>query len=849
MDKSMMHHMIQIQDAGQQNYYKVSASKRVIDSTPPVSIIYPVVETAEINVQFDSDHKYQKRKLRKATEKGRWREAKRILKNHKDVATELLNFLDDGEQIEKKNSFGRTALHIAAIVDNKYAAELLVRKRKRLLVISDNAECIPLLSAYYNMKLSTYVYLLEVSETELLHLPLSRYPDDRVQIAVNFLITAIFTKYPNRCTLSDISVDSTLHFSASFPLLCAVFPHLEVSSNSAPVKNVENKQKEYKKAKRIQNFICDEIDASCLSDTNHPYYNRPIFEAVHQDAYKVVQKILSRSYYTINCKNQDGHNIIQLAVINRSERVHNLFYPIIKLVELYSTMTDSSMNNLVHLAGRLAPSFVLSRATGAALQLQREQRRSHVVDPGSATGREEVEKLMLPTDLLKENIYMETPEMVFTREHANLVKEGEQWMKTTAESCSTIVFAAAITVPGGSNQETGIPLFRKEIAFTIFAVADAISLFSAATSLLVFLSILTTRFSEKDFLVSLPRRLILGLCVLFISATAMMVAFCATLYLVFCDQRPWMLAPIGGLACLPIAVIATLQFPLVKTISNTSVDPTFQQTRWNKLLPSKVNILAWRIANKRLPTRANLDKCGIDLESVLCPMCNNDIETESHILISCPIAQSVWKDIFTWWKLSNSHLSALEDVFLLVDRAPLEKRLTMSRSTQPCGPFGTIGTSSIGVTMTTSVGNNSVFRSFFEKQKLTGPNFIDWYRQLRLVLSTEDKENYLEHHIPAAPVAQPGQQVPPEALAAHAAWVKGQKLMCSCSMFSKQAEQELLQTVREFHTCKKEEVPTGRVVVPTGRYVVPAGKVIIIVSTGRLSLVPTGRVLSPGRVK
>ncbi|GJW87718.1 hypothetical protein Tco_0163058 [Tanacetum coccineum] len=41
-------------------------------------------------------------------------------------------------------------------------------------------------------------------------------------------------------------------------------------------------------------------------------------------------------------------------------------------------------------------------------------------------------------------------------------------------------------------------------------------------------------------------------------------------------------------------------------------------------------------------------------------------------------------------------------------------------------------------------------------------------------------------------------------------------------------------------------VPTGRVVVPTGRYVVPAGKVIIIVSPGRLNLVPTGRILSPG---
>ncbi|GJU24465.1 retrotransposon protein, putative, ty1-copia subclass [Tanacetum coccineum] len=39
----------------------------------------------------------------------------------------------------------------------------------------------------------------------------------------------------------------------------------------------------------------------------------------------------------------------------------------------------------------------------------------------------------------------------------------------------------------------------------------------------------------------------------------------------------------------------------------------------------------------------------------------------------------------------------------------------------------------------------------------------------------EDKVTYLEHPIPVAPVAAPGHQVPPEALAAHAAWVKGSK--------------------------------------------------------------------------
>ncbi|GJS62533.1 zinc finger, CCHC-type containing protein [Tanacetum coccineum] len=97
--------------------------------------------------------------------------------------------------------------------------------------------------------------------------------------------------------------------------------------------------------------------------------------------------------------------------------------------------------------------------------------------------------------------------------------------------------------------------------------------------------------------------------------------------------------------------------------------------------------------------------------------------------------------------------------------------------------------------MTTIVVNNSVFRGFFEKQKLTGPNFIDWYQKLRIILSVDDKLNYLEHPIPAALVLSfVGQQVPLEAIAAHTAWVKGQKEI-----------DELLQTVREFHMCKQEE--------------------------------------------
>ncbi|GJY17518.1 retrotransposon protein, putative, ty1-copia subclass [Tanacetum coccineum] len=94
--------------------------------------------------------------------------------------------------------------------------------------------------------------------------------------------------------------------------------------------------------------------------------------------------------------------------------------------------------------------------------------------------------------------------------------------------------------------------------------------------------------------------------------------------------------------------------------------------------------------------------------------------------------------------------------------------------------------------MITSVVTNSVFRGFFEKQKLTGPNFIDWYRQLRIVLSVEDKLDYLEQPIPPAPVpAQAGQQVAPEALAAHAAWVKGSKEIARIMLMTMEPEIQL----------------------------------------------------------
>nr|GEZ54320.1 ankyrin repeat family protein [Tanacetum cinerariifolium] len=227
---------------------------------------------------------------------------------------------------------------------------------------------------------------------------------------------------------------------------------------------------------------------------------------------------------------------------------------------------DDDGNNVLHLAARLAPIHKLNVVSGAALQMQRELQWF-----------EELKTLVNPKHTQTQNKKGDTPMMVFRKEHQKLRKEGEEWMKKTADSYTitaaliiTIVFAAAITVPGGNNGDNGKPIYETYTSFIIFAVSDAVSLFTSTTSLLLFLSILTARYADEDFLYRLPKRLILGLTMLFLSVTSMMIAFSATLYIMFGQEKQWILIPICALACLPIASFVTLQFPLlVELVSST----------------------------------------------------------------------------------------------------------------------------------------------------------------------------------------------------------------------------------------------------------------------------------------
>ncbi|GJR69622.1 transposon TX1 [Tanacetum coccineum] len=79
-------------------------------------------------------------------------------------------------------------------------------------------------------------------------------------------------------------------------------------------------------------------------------------------------------------------------------------------------------------------------------------------------------------------------------------------------------------------------------------------------------------------------------------------------------------------------------------------DRSGEETMWNNLAPKKVNIFVWRVLKGRLPVLNELDKRGIDLNTLLCPCCDENVETIDHSLLLCNMAWSVWVKIFEWWK-------------------------------------------------------------------------------------------------------------------------------------------------------------------------------------------------------
>ncbi|XP_054782678.1 uncharacterized protein LOC129289965 [Prosopis cineraria] len=162
-----------------------------------------------------------------------------------------------------------------------------------------------------------------------------------------------------------------------------------------------------------------------------------------------------------------------------------------------------------------------------------------------------------------------TAREMFEQEHSAMLKEATDWIKQTAQSCSTVVvliatvvFAAMYTVPGGNKD--GSPILRNSLVFRFFYTADAIALASSLLSVMMFLSILTSPFRMQDLYEDLPLNLADGFGWMLVSLMTTMLTFGSTILLTVGQKKMnWISFWVYFVMVLPFIISGLTQYPIM----------------------------------------------------------------------------------------------------------------------------------------------------------------------------------------------------------------------------------------------------------------------------------------------
>ncbi|KAH6781334.1 hypothetical protein C2S51_006627 [Perilla frutescens var. frutescens] len=252
-------------------------------------------------------------------------------------------------------------------------------------------------------------------------------------------------------------------------------------------------------------------------------------------------RMITRAYNDLILqRDSNNYTLFHIAVMYRQENVFRLIQQMCGLKNFIMCYKDDKDNNILHLAAKNGINVRKNVVSISALRMQRELAWFKEV------------KEMLPLQLIEmRNKDGKKPIELFTEEHEQLRSDSETWMRNTSDSCMliatiilTVAYAAAFTVPGGNNGDTGLPVLVNNNWFTCFFIFEALALFNSALCIIAFWSISSSGFEEDHFLYILPYQLKLGLTGLFGSLIAAISAFMSAYYLMLVEPKAWLIKSI-----------------------------------------------------------------------------------------------------------------------------------------------------------------------------------------------------------------------------------------------------------------------------------------------------------------
>jgi len=108
-------------------------------------------------------------------------------------------------------------------------------------------------------------------------------------------------------------------------------------------------------------------------------------------------------------------------------------------------------------------------------------------------------------------------------------------------------------------------------------------------------------------------------------------------------------------------------------------DSRFYKSVWRiKALPL-AHVTAWRVIENKVVAKVNLERRGIQIDSILCSLCRLSKESTNHLFFGCKVAWLIWNLCYDWLGMNSVDLivpgSHLEH-FKILD-APNSVNLTM----------------------------------------------------------------------------------------------------------------------------------------------------------------------------
>ncbi|EOY20775.1 Ankyrin repeat family protein, putative isoform 2 [Theobroma cacao] len=526
-----------------------------------------------------------------------------IFEGQLEVIDEFVSEMAE-ENLGTKNHHGNTVLHYVALCSaNTEIAQRLITKDKELLPIQNCEGDIPLNFAclaghkdmtQYLYSMTTPRFLIEEENKRQAVLVVRHCIRNKLfDVALDLLLECPQLAFAEVDGMNAVSVLSSQ--PSAFPSgnrlsfwqrwIYSFTRHtLGLWSNLLKffgMKHIYDLKQAHVHAHVLLLLMSEEIAKLDFAKVHENSVHQAIMNAAQRGMTEFIVEIIKRNLDLLVTKDVDDRDMFKIAVAHRQEKVFNLIYGLDTKKQLFLPFVDKLDNSMFHVAGKLSSEsqVKLEQISGSALQMQRELQWF-----------KEVESIIPPMYKEYRNKRGETPYEAFDQSHAKLVKEGEKWMKDRAQSSSvvgtliiTIMFAALFTVPGGPNQETGVPILLRKKHFRVFVISDAISLSASTTSMLIFVGILTSRYTAHDFLISLPNKLIIRLSFLFISIAAMMVAFSSTVFIMLKGQLE-IIIPIVVLVGFPIGLFVWLQFPLLAKIFISTYGPGIFDKKMKKWL-------------------------------------------------------------------------------------------------------------------------------------------------------------------------------------------------------------------------------------------------------------------------